>query len=347
MNNPTTHTTATKPTAMEKVKEKATQLADKLTGKQHDTTHSGVEHRDDFNQPGPGFHGSTTDNTANPAATYHAGQHPIDALNTDNRRHDRHDIGTAVGNIPTTMPLHTGAAGGDTAVPHGAAVDRSAYQQQLGGTTSSTGPNVPPKDDHSHHHGILSGLRDKHDDKHGQHHTTADPNLIHPSIVPHQQTTNVAGPTGTSHVPAYNQNMPSTAPGGAVPHTAEQVFHPMSGTGADTTGVTGSNIRDTSGMMGGADQHDLYNRAHIHAQTAAMNPGSTTSAAGTQVPMNTNNSTLPINQQNMHQTNPVHSDNSTTTGAANSGGVPQTVPAMGAPGTTTAAGTHMPGQYVA
>ncbi|KAF9151219.1 hypothetical protein BG015_006949 [Linnemannia schmuckeri] len=309
MTNPTTHTTTTstttttsKPTAMEKVKEKATQIADKLTGKQHDPNHSNVYH--DSNQPGPGFHGNdnlptNTGNTANainPAVTYHAGQHPVDALNTTDRHHNQ--------NNQTAMPPHTGAAVGNTAVPHG---NTAGHQ----GLTGHSGPTVPPKDDH--HHGIFSGL---HHDKHDKRDTNAlggtqaaDPNLIHPSVVPHQQTTaglqnpgatNVAGPTGTSHVPTYTQNVPPTA-AGTVPvvgQTAEQV-HPSSG----------------GGLMG--NHHDRHNQAHI------QNTMATTTAAGTQVPpMNTNNNTAP------------------------GGAVPQNVPAMGAPGTTTAAGTHMPGQYV-
>ncbi|KAK3826875.1 MAG: hypothetical protein JOS17DRAFT_236962 [Linnemannia elongata] len=327
MSNPPTHTTTTsttttttKPTTMERVKEKATQIADKLAGKPHDPN---IYH--DSNQPGPGFHGannnnnlpSNTGNTANavnPAATYHAGQHPVDALHTlDNRNYN---------NQTTTMPMHTGAAVGDAAVPHGNTVNRAAYQDTLGGQqglAGHTGPAVPPKDDHKHHHGLF-GHKDKHD-KYDQPMAlggaqATDPNLIHPSVVPHQQTTNVgglqnpaaAGPTGTSHVPTYNQNIPPTAT------SAEQVY-PSSG-----------------GDLMGSHQ-DRHLQAHV--QSAMAGPGATTTAAGTQIPpMNANNSAVPMNQQNMQQ-------------AAPGGVVPQNVPAMGAPGTTTAAGTHMPGQYVA
>jgi len=314
MNNPTTHTTTTptatttaKPTTMDKVKEKATLLADKITGRQHDPNHSDLHH--DSNQPGPDFRGTNditipntgnTANTVNPAVTYHAGQHPIDALNANNR-HDRHHNN----NQTTTMPLHTGAAVGDAAVPHGNTVDRTAYQDKLEhhGVTGHTGPAVPPKDDHTHH-GIFG-----HNDKHKEHHTTAlgganapDPNLIHPSVVPHQQTTagglqnpgvtNVAGPTGTSHVPTYTQNMPPAAIGTVpvvVGQTAQQVY-PSSG----------------GGLMG--DHHDRHNQAHL--QNTMAGTGATTTAAGTHVPpMNTNNSAVPVNQHNMHQTNPVHSTN--------------------------------------
>ncbi|KAF9130725.1 hypothetical protein BGW39_002726 [Mortierella sp. 14UC] len=327
MNNPTTHTTTTsttatpaKPTAMEKVKEKATHLADKLSGRTHDS--SNVYH-DDSNQPGPGFHGNAP-NPANPAATYHAGLHPVDALHSSDTRHNYNTN-------QTTMPLHTGAAVGDTAVPHGNTVNRSAYQQNLDSNAGGgLAPAVPPKDDdRSHHHGIFGA----HHDKHNQDHSTAladsnaaDPNLIHPSVIPHQQTTNVAGPTGTSHVPAYNQsNIAPIAAGGAVPitaQTADQGVYPSS-----TTAGPGSH-----GLTGHNDQHSLN---HVHAQMANMPGNTTTTAAGTQVPMNANNSTVPVNQHNLNQAVPVNSNNNAA------------VPAMGAPGTTTAAGTHMPGQYVA
>jgi len=319
---------------MEKVKDKATHLADKITGRQQDPNYGNLQH--DSNQPGPGFHGTNstglpntgnTANAVNPTATYHAGQQPVDALNAGDRNRDRHH-----NNQTMTMPLHTGAAVGDSAVPHGNTVNRAAYQDQLDnrGNAGVAGPAVPPKDDRTHHHGIF-GHKDKHD-----HQTTAlgganatDPNLIHPSVVPHQQTTagatNVAGPTGTSHVPTYTQNVPPQA-AGTVPvvgQTAQQVY-PSSG----------------GGLMG--NHYERHNQAHLQNTMAA--PGATTTAAGTQVlPMNANNSTVPVNQHNMHQTNPVLSNNN----AAPGGGVPQTVPAMGAPGTTTAAGTHMPGQYVA
>ncbi|KAG0311964.1 hypothetical protein BGZ97_011518 [Linnemannia gamsii] len=329
MPNPSTQTTTTstttttnKPTTMEKVKEKASVLADKITGRQHDPYHGNFQH--DSNQPGPGFHG--INDTANPVVSYHAGQQPVDALHSADH-HDCHH-----GNQTTTMPLHTGAAVGDAAVPIGNTVDRAAYQAKLDhhGEAGFAGPPVPPKDDHTHHHGFFG-----HHDKHDKHDTTAfggayatDPNLIHPSVVPHQQTTaeglqslgasNVAGPTGMSHVPTYSQNIPPTT-AGTVPvvgQTAGQVY-PSSG----------------EGLMG--SHYDRQNQAHF--QSTAAGPGPTTTAAGTQVfPMNTNNSTVPMNQQNMQQMAP-----------APGGVVPQAVPAMGAPGTTTAAGTHMPGQYVA
>ncbi|KAG0380262.1 hypothetical protein BGX24_009273 [Mortierella sp. AD032] len=298
MSDPVTHTTTStttataKPTAMERVKEKASQLADKLSGRTHDND---VYH--DSNQPGPAFHGNTA-NPIDPVATYHAGETPIDALNS--------------------------------------------------GDTRPLGPAVPPKDDLSHHH---HGIFGDHHDKHTQHHTTAlaganapDPNVIHPSIVPHPQTIGggVAGPTGTSHMPAYTTQSyaPTATTGTAAPiaaQTAEQGIYPPPA-GAGTTGTTG--------LYGMENQGDLRNMNHVHAQTATM--PTTTSAAGTQIPMNVNNSTVPVNQHNLPQMNPVHStNNNTAANAANNGGIAPNVPAMGAPGTTTAAGTHMPGQYVA
>ncbi|KAF9913151.1 hypothetical protein EC991_003611 [Linnemannia zychae] len=308
MTNPTTQTTTTsttttttKPTAMERVKEKANHLADKLSGRTHDNNIYHDSNQPGPNQPGPGFHGNTA-NAVNPAATYHAGQNPVDALHSDTRLNNNMN--------QTTMPLHTGAAVGDTAVPHGSTVNRTAYQQQLDQNIGGgLAPAVPPKDsDRSHHHGIFGGHRDKREQ---QHTNVADPNLIHPSVVPHQQTTNVAGPTGTSHMPTYNQN--NIAP------TAQQGVYPST-----TTAGPGSH-----GLM---NHNDLHHMNHVHAQTASM---PTTTATGTQVPMNANNSTVPVNQHNMNQAVPVHSNNNAT------------VPAMGAPGTTTAAGTHMPGQYTA
>ncbi|KAF9098902.1 hypothetical protein BGX29_007399, partial [Mortierella sp. GBA35] len=156
-----------------------------------------------------------------------------------------------------------------------------------------------------------------------------------------QNPATVAGPTGTSHMPTSSQNIPPTATAGtAAPatQTTEQ-FHPMDMTGGKMGGVMGQQQRDPL---------DEHRQAHAQNTAAAMAPAAA-AATGTGLPMNTNNSTVPVNQQNLGQTAPVHSaNNATTTGANNA--IPQntaTVPAMGAPGTTTATGTHMPGQYVA
>jgi hypothetical protein len=295
-------------------------MADKITGKPHDPLQPHVYH--DSNQPGPGFHGANqpptnTGNATNPAGTYNAGQQqPINPLNTQDRQQQNYN------NQPRTMPMHTGAAAAGSAVPHGNTVDRAAYQDTLGGHQGVAGnvaPAVPPRDDNKAHHGIF-GHKDKHQ-------TTAtapggayatDPNLVHPSVIPHQQTTAgglqnpaVAGPTGTSHVPTYNQNIPPTAT------SAEQV-NPSAGGG---------------GLMG--NHQDRHYQTHV--QSTMAGPGATTTAAGTQIPStNTSNNPVPMNQGA-----PVYNNNA----AAPGGNLPQTVPAMGAPGTTTAAGTHMPNQY--
>ncbi|KAF9136353.1 hypothetical protein BGX30_011279 [Mortierella sp. GBA39] len=334
MTNPATQTTTTSttttsvpPTAMEKVKDKVSQMADKLIGKQHDPIQSHVYN--DSNQPGPGFHGANalptnTGNATNPVGTYNAGQQPIDPLNTQDRQQKTYNT------QPRTMPMHTGAAVAGSAVPHGNTVDRAAYQDTLGGNQGLTGnaaPPVPPRTDNKTHHGIFG-----HKDKHDKHQTTApsgayatDPNLVHPSVIPHQQTVGglqnpaVAGPTGTSQIPNYNQNIPPTAA------AAEQVY-PSSG-----------------GDLMGTHQ-DRHYQAHV--QSTMAGPGATTTAAGTQIPpMNANNQTVPVNQPNLNQTAPVYDNRNAA--AAPGGVIPQTVPAMGAPGTTTAAGTHMPNQYVA
>ncbi|KAF9083469.1 hypothetical protein BGX23_011473 [Mortierella sp. AD031] len=327
MNNPPAHTTTTsttttsaanptaettKPTAMEKVKEKVDTLVEKVTGRTHTDSNDPL-------QPGTGTHHTNVTQGNDPVATYHAG---------------------------------------DTAVPHGNTVDRTAYGQKLEGMAPvpAPAPAVPPKDDkHHHERGVLGGQHDQHN----QHHTTtlpgatqaADPNLIHPSVIPHQQTTTaaatgpgfqnpatVAGPTGTSHMPTSSQNIPPTAAAGTAAPATEQ-FHPMDMTGGKMGGVMGQQQRDPL---------DEHRQAHAQNTAAAMAPAAA-AATGTGLPMNTNNSTVPVNQQNLGQTAPVHSaNNATTTGANNA--IPQntaTVPAMGAPGTTTATGTHMPGQYVA
>jgi hypothetical protein len=342
-------------------------MADKITGKPHDPLQPHVYH--DSNQPGPGFHGANqpptnTGNATNPAGTYNAGQqHPINPLNTQDRQQKNYNnqpptnIGNATNPVgtynagqqqpinplntqdhqqqkyntqPRTMPMHTGAAAAGSAVPHGNTVDRAAYQDTLGGHQGVAGnaaPPVPPRDDNKTHHGIF-GHKDEHQ-------TTAtapggacatDPNLVHPSVIPHQQTTagglqnpaSVAGPTGTSHVPTYNQNIPPTAT------SAEQV-NPSAGGG---------------GLMG--SHQDRHFQAHV--QSTMAGPGATTTAAGTQIPpTNASNNPVPMNQSApvpMNQSAPVNNN-----AAAPGGTLPQTVPAMGAPGTTTAAGTHMPNQY--
>ncbi|KAF9546807.1 hypothetical protein EC957_009412 [Mortierella hygrophila] len=329
MTKPGTHTTTTSttttsvpPTTMEKVKDKVSQVADKIAGKPHDPLQPHIYH--DSNQPGPGFHGANqpptnTGNATNPAGIHSAGQQPINPLNTQDRHQKDYN------NQPSTMPMHTGAAAAGSAVPQGNTVDRAAYQDTLGGQQGAAGnvaPPVPPRTDDKTHHGIFG-----HKDKHDKHQTTAtapggayattDPNLVHPSVIPHQQTTAggvqnpaVAGPTGTSHVPTYNQNVPPT---GA---TAGQVY-PSSG--GDPMGT----------------HQDRHYQAHV--QSTMAGPGATTTAAGTQIPpTNASNNPVPVNQAA-----PVYYNNA----AAPGGTVPQTVPAMGAPGTTTAAGTHMPNQY--
>ncbi|CAO3571712.1 unnamed protein product [Mortierella alpina] len=227
-------------------------------------------------------------------------------------------------------PLHTGAAAADTAVPHGASVDRAAYQQQQ--QPGAPANSIPVTG--QQHHGLNAA--------------NVDPNHVHPSVIPHGTTTTTttsatgthipagghhnvqhpapAGPTGTTNVPTYAQNIPPTA-AGVVPtaFTAEQVHDPN-----HHNNQAKQDHHHTGGLGGLLNRH---HDDHHHQKNVAGTTGHDTGvhvAGG--VPVNTNNSTMPVNQSNLHQAAPVHTDNNT-------------VPAMGAPGTTTAAGTHMPGGF--
>ncbi|GJJ73603.1 hypothetical protein EMPS_05961 [Entomortierella parvispora] len=274
-NTTTTTTTTQKPSTMDNIKDKATNLLDKVTGKSHTyTDHQGVVQQPDnalghnnttgLNQPGVNTTGPSgvtdLDNTAglnnptNPnvlpagastATTTNPAHHGI----VHNNAHQQHTSG-----LNHSGPTHTGAAMAGAAVPHDPSVDRAAYQQQ-------NNPNVAPV----------------------QH------------AVP-------AGPTGTSNIPTYAQNIPPTA-AGVVPSTQVAEVH----AGRDTK----------PSLFGG---HKMDHRDHglgAHQQVHST-------AAGGNVPMHTT-----TNPSTMHS----------------NAGVPNTVPAMGAPGTTTAAGTHVPGEY--
>ncbi|KAF9913413.1 hypothetical protein BX616_010063 [Lobosporangium transversale] len=230
-------TANTKPSTMETIKDKASHLVHKITGKTHDAT-------------------------------------------------DHHN----------TTHAHTGSA-----VPHGNTVDYSAYNSQAGAPASTLPVNshhADYKDPHSHanplskdHHNHADPLRNDH--HHNVHGTAATAGAaagaiggLNTASVQHPAP---AGPTGTTNVPTFSQNIPPTA-AGVVPtaHAAEHVHNPVVG------------------------QHAQ------HPHNGA--------------PINTNNSTVPVNANNVHQTAPVHNTD-------------KTVPAMGAPGTTTAAGTHVPCNY--
>ncbi|KAF9206137.1 hypothetical protein BGZ49_002964 [Haplosporangium sp. Z 27] len=240
-----TETTANKPpSAMETIKDKASHLVHKVTGKPHHPTTN------------------TTANTRNEIQ-------PIDNLNaTDNTRrgHNRGD---------NTGALHT-----DTGIPHGNPADRATYQQVSEAPTYAVpvtdqeyrNQNAQPATarlapETTHRQGVpISSDQQRNMNTLG--------NAQYPSAPAAQ-----AGPTGTSHVPTYTQNVAPMA-AGVVPTT-------------------------------------------YIAETA---------------PKNTN---FPANTHNLRQSAPIHSNNGTS--ATN---VASTVPAMGAPGTTTAAGTHVPGERI-
>ncbi|KAG0283495.1 hypothetical protein BGZ98_006315, partial [Dissophora globulifera] len=105
----------------------------------------------------------------------------------------------------TNPALHTGAAVCDTAVPHGNTINRTAYEEQL-----HRGLDNP-------HGNELVGGAAVSDNKDNLYQTTtpatgvtkpttglAGGNLAHPAP---------AGPTGTSNIPTFSQNIPPTAAG--------------------------------------------------------------------------------------------------------------------------------------
>ncbi|KAF9988039.1 hypothetical protein BGZ65_012994 [Modicella reniformis] len=246
-------------------------------------------------------HNTTVNSTVDPANHHnladHRGHHRGEGL-AGPHLHDQHQQ-----QPKHSGPLHTGAALAGAAVPHDKSVDRGAYQQHL----NASAPVAPTTGTHGTH--TTGGLQ-------------------HPAP---------AGPTGTTNVPTYAQNIAPTA-AGVVPtarSTEQDQYHKR----GDPIGI---------------GHHD-----HHHHHKAESGVG---------FPMNTNNSTIPVNTHNLPQANPVHSTNaatgptntvpvmsapSTTTAAGThipgeynaATGPTNTVPAMGAPGTTTAAGTHLPGEY--
>jgi len=291
-NTTTTTTTTQKPSTMDNIKDKATNLIDKVTGKNHTyTDHQGAvqqpdhahnNHNNALNQGGvhttgpsgttglgntanPNAAGTGLGNTANPNA---AGTGLTGANTTVNPAHHGIVHNTAhqqnTGNLNHhSGPMHTGAAMAGTAVPHETSVDRAAYQQQ------QQNPNMGAPLQHS---------------------------------IP-------AGPTGTSNVPTFSQNVPP--PAGVVPTAQVAEIH------------DGHDHKKHS-LFGG------HKKDHVDQGLGAHQQVHGTAAAGGNVPLNTTHqSNVPLQQQ----------------AAGTNAGVQNTVPAMGAPGTTTAAGTHVPGEY--
>ncbi|KAF9182710.1 hypothetical protein BGZ51_004496 [Haplosporangium sp. Z 767] len=274
MNNPTTTTTnhnntttaATKPSTMETLKEKAANLAEKVTGKPH------------------GHHDAAGHQTTATSGTVHDPAH----LN-ENLKHSGGPLHTGAG------PLHTGAAATGTAIPHGSTVDRTAYQQ------------------------------------HGQ--NTTDPNFVQSSAVPPNQTTTISA-AGTSIPGGAPLQHPAPAghigTGGHVPTYAQNI--PPAAAGVTPTGYGAGQVNDPNAKHLGSHNTSHENRHHHSLNPLHHHDNDNKNATGTVVgafPVNPHSSTLPANN-NPQQVAPMHSNNNT-------------VPAMGAPGTTTAAGTHVPG----
>ncbi|KAK3828765.1 MAG: hypothetical protein J3Q66DRAFT_323521 [Benniella sp.] len=259
-------TTQNKPSTMEHIKDKASNLVHKVAGKLqgHD------EHQTTLNSTADPLHHQ---NLADPrrekregaAGSYYHNQAPQPLPQQQHHQQsDKH-----------SGPLHTGAALAGDAAPHGITTDRAAYQklhEQQAGIPSST---APVTDTHA-----ASGL----------HH--------HPAP---------AGPTGTTNVPTYAQNIPPTA-AGVVPRAYEA---------EQDHGLQRDSAVDKDHL-----QHQWYKNQ-----------------AASGLPVNTNNSADPASGQSA----PVHSINPAT--VSNPTVPTNTVPAMGAPGTTTAAGTHIPGEF--
>lgn len=177
---PTTNTATdhTKPSKLEAIKDKAATLIDKVTGKSHHTTIATTT------DPVTGQHlhqhqGDSVDylNMKNPL------QHNQDSAHQHNQPdHDKnsfHQHRDHRGN-----PMHTGAAVGDTAIPYQPTVKDAAYQQHIGTHMA----DVPATE------------------------TTGAP-AIGSHAQPHMQYAAPAGPTGTSHVPTYTQNIAPPATG--------------------------------------------------------------------------------------------------------------------------------------
>jgi hypothetical protein len=267
-------TTQNKPSTMEHIKDKASNLVHKVASKLQG--HDDTTHQTTLNSTADPLHHQ---NLADPrrekregaAGSYYQYQAPQPLpQEQQHQQSDKH-----------SGPLHTGAALAGAAVPHGTTTDRAAYQklqQQQAGIPSSM---APVTDTHA-----ASGL----------HH--------HPAP---------AGPTGTTNVPTYAHNIAPTA-AGVVPraYAAEQDHGLQRDPAADKDHL----------------QHQYYKNQ-----------------AASGLPVNTNNSADPVSGQSA----PVHSINPATvsnpTGATAPTVPTNTVPAMGAPGTTTAAGTHIPGEF--
>ncbi|KAF9101777.1 hypothetical protein BGX27_011331 [Mortierella sp. AM989] len=193
---------------------------------------------------------------------------------------------------------------------------------------------------HNNHHNIDKNTTEhRHKDRTGPLHTGA---AVAGAAVPHgnpiertayQQVAGAPGPA-TGH---KDPNIHGTDTAASNPVAPGTVQHPMAPVAA--AGPTGTSHIPTHSQNIPPTAASIFPTSH----TAETVPGNAhgraaSGTAGTDAPINTNNSTVPVNEHNIHQTAPVHSNNAATA-------TTNTVPAMGAPGTTTAAGTHVPGEY--
>ncbi|KAI7820077.1 hypothetical protein BC939DRAFT_458871 [Gamsiella multidivaricata] len=292
-----THHTDNKPSTMDTIKDKAANLVNKVTGKTHDDT-TGTHHT--------GIHDTT-------ATGIHKDHNPL---------HKDHN------------PLHTGAATADYAAPQGNTADRLAYQPQTGVPAPVTGTQTQG----GHHHrgaeaaalGATGAAVAGHHHEHNKHNLGTNVGTTGATGVPGTYNNNTAlgvnnstttavpgggiahpvpaGPTGTSQVPTYAQNIAPVA-SGVVPtaYAADQQTHE----------------HKHHGILGHHNNNNNNNNNTLTGEHHRIHPGAEVAAAGTTA-----------HQYDNNYNNNVPS--STTT---------NTVPAMGAPGTTTAAGTHIPGEY--
>ncbi|KAG0057512.1 hypothetical protein BGZ83_009151 [Gryganskiella cystojenkinii] len=271
------------PSTMEAIKDKAVNLVDRVTGKHHGHTDNAGVH------------------TTGPSGATGLATNPNSTINNPNLNNNAQTGSSYLppGANPSTV------APGTTNNNHGV-LHNNAHQQTFDNTHNNN------HHDHSgpmHTGAAMGGTAVPHNQ-------SVDRAAYQQNVAPGQIQHSVpAGPTGTSNIPTYAQNVPPIA-AGVVPtaHIAE---------------VHGDNRDNHKHSLFGGHKKDHNDRGlGAHQQVHQ------TAAGGAVPPVNSNNATnVPMQQQQPGAgAVPVHSMNNT-------------VPAMGAPGTTTAAGTHVPGAY--
>lgn len=300
---------------MEKVKEKATNLVDKVTGKSHPhdnshlhdqnvdpTTQTQQHHHPHFQpQPQPQSHGN------------------VPATNVGENKATTHQH---------SGPLHTGAAASSAAVPHKPMTERTAYEQQYlsrgsqnqNPMNTTADPTAAPAMKATSH-GVDPRQSQQQQQQQPPITTTGLPSTAigatqqqHPSA-----PTGVMGATGNNnHIPTYAQNIAPTA-AGVVP-----TAHPVTDPSQQVLGDSGLGRRDPTHPVNTNPFPEESH--HSHRPTTQMTDP--TKAGNGRFPDESHHSHHPTTQM----TDPTKAGNTS-------------VPAMGAPGTTTTAGTHLPGQY--